>query len=182
MPTKQAKSTAPPKKTVAPKVKAVEIKRRLRSLPPSAAKDAATAKKYYGGAFPTINGRKYKYPSPSDEVEWMKLIRAAVKFGEERRAAMTAGVPIPVCADARILYVAFHAKAKEIKRRTIRNKHRRQHGIEVGDERQVHHNDPVRMQFSNTQILTHCQHKRKHGQVCEDEKVKMKKVARARIK
>ena len=146
------------------------IKRRRRSLPWTAATNKEIAKKYYGGSFPLVRGRKYTYPAPSAEGAWMVLIRAAVKFDKARNAAIVNRTPIPVCPDPRLLYILFHAKPKEIKRRAIRVKHRKQHGLEVGDKRQVHHTDPTKMTFKSTLVLTHCQHKRKHGQVCEKEK------------
>lgn len=151
------------------------IKRKRRSLPWAAATDKEIAKKYYGGSFPVVHGRKYKYPLPSAESAWMVLVRAAVKFDKARSAATLARTPIPTCPDPRLLYILFHARPIEIRRRALRVKHRKQHGIKVGDKKQVHHTDPTRMTFASTVVLTHCEHKKEHGQVCEDDKKKEKK-------
>ena len=156
------------------------IKRRRRSLPWTAAGDMAIAKKYYGGCFPTVKGRKYIYPPPSAEAAWMSLIRDAVRYDKARSAAVEARTTVPVCPDPRLLYILFHACPKEIKRRATRNKHRKQHGLAVGDEREVHHNDPIKMAFKSTVVLTPCQHKKKHGKVCAEEQAEKK--ARAKKK
>ena len=157
------------------------IKRKRRSLPWTAATDKNIAKKFYGGCFPTVKGRKYTYPPPTDEVAWMSLVRDAVHYDKERSAAVKARTTVPVCPDPRFLYILFHACPKEIKRRATRNKHRKQHGLLVGDEREVHHNDPIKMTYKSTVVLTPCQHKKKHGKVCAEDK-KEKKTRSKRSK
>jgi hypothetical protein len=171
----KTKAAPKPAPKPAPKTKPAGPKRRLRSLPWAAAESAERAKRYYGGAFPVIRGRKYTYPPPEDEEAWMRLVRAAVAHAKERNAALAAGREPPACADGRIAYIAFHARPREIKRRSTRVAHRAQHGLAVGDPRQVHHLDPARMRFSRTVVLTHCQHKRRHGQVCDAEKPRAKR-------
>ncbi len=151
------------------------IKRKRRSLPWAAATSKEIAKKYYGGAFPLVRGRKYTYPPPSAEAAWMVLIRAAIKFDKARHTAMLSRSPIPLSPDPRLLYILFHARPIEIKRRAIRAKHRKQHGLAVGDARQVHHTDPTKMTFKSTVVLTHCEHKKEHNMVCDEDKKKGKK-------
>jgi hypothetical protein len=143
-------------------------KRRLRSLPWDAATDVRKAKRYYGGSFPLVRGRKHTYPRPSDEKGWMRLIRQAVAYDKQRSAAVRSGRPAPACPDQRFAYILFHASPVEKKRRALRGKHRQLHGLKVGDRRHVHHLNPGTMAFSQTVVLTPCQHKRQHGKRCWD--------------
>ena len=154
---------------------AVPIKRKRRSLPWAAATNKDVAKAYFGGTFPLVRGRKYTYPPPSAEAAWMVLVRAAIKFDKARHASILSRTPIPTCPDPRLSYILFHARPLEIKRRAIRVKHRKQHGLKVGDKDQVHHKDPTKMTFKSTVVLTHCEHKKEHGQVCDEDKTKLEK-------
>jgi hypothetical protein len=165
------KSTVKKLKKKAPAVKSKTIsqattKRARRSLPWDAANSPAKAKAYYGGTFPTIHGRVYKYPSPSQEKEWMKLVRGAIAWDQQRSAALKELKDPPTCPDKRFVYILFHASPKEVKRRNTRNNHRRQTGLKVGDKRHVHHHNPVTMKLTETVVMTPCEHKRQHGKRC----------------
>lgn len=137
-----------------------------KSLPWSAYNNKTIAKRYYGGKFPIINGKKHKYPNSSNDNEWMKLINIAITYDKNRVKALAHKTTVPICKDKRIEYILFHACPKQIKRRTIRNQHRSQHGLKKGDKRHVHHNNPNTMAFNKTVIVDRCAHKKLHGQRC----------------
>lgn len=146
-------------------------------MPWAAANNKAMAKKFYGGSFPLIKGRKYTYPLPHEEDKWMRLVKAAIAYDKKNKDFLSKGLKPPRSADPRHHYILFHARPQEIARRSIRVQHRRMHGLEVGDPRQVHHEDQDTMAFKDTILLTHCQHKREHGQACDEDKKKARKKA-----
>jgi len=156
--------------TKTPARQATTQKRGTRMLPWGAATNKAVAKKFYGGAFPVVNGRTHRYPDPNDETAWMKLMCAAVAHDKRRVLAASQGRHVAPCRDKRVAYLLFHASPLQIKRRGLRNQHRQQHGLVKGDKRHVHHGDPRTMSFSRTVVVDACAHQREHGKVCARER------------
>jgi hypothetical protein len=164
---------APAKKAPAKSAKtraSTSQKRGTKMLPWGAANSKAIAKKFYGGSFPAVNGRAHTYPDPNDEVAWMKLVRATVAHDKRRVLAASQGRYVQPCQDKRVAYLLFHASPVEIKRRGLRNLHRKQHGLAKGDKRHVHHRDPRTMSFAKTVVVDACAHQREHGKQCAEEK------------
>lgn len=127
-----------------------------------------TVKKYYGGSFPDCNGKKHKYPKPTAEKAWMKLITDALnyqrKIGYYRKNKMFDKIKKE--RNYKYEYVLFHCRPEQKERRAIRNRHRLMMQKKTGSKlkgKHVHHTDPVSMSFSKAKVMTHDQHKKFHS-------------------
>lgn len=121
----------------------------------------------YGGTFPAIKSRTKgrTYPSPDDEKAWMRLIADALNHRNEQTFAYKNGLPTPK-ANTQYAYVLFHCQPVQVKRRTIRNKHRREIKQESNKSlkgKHVHHKDSKRMTKSSTVVLDARKHLKAHG-------------------
>lgn len=126
-----------------------------------------TAKSYYGGCFPKVNGAKHKYPAPTDCDAWMYLIAEALTYRRLVRYCAQHRFQAPVDPHrSQFEYVLYHGRPSEKKRRATRNMHRQKLGLAVGDPRHVHHTDRTNLTLSKAVVLTPCQHRMIHGQVC----------------
>ncbi len=122
-------------------------------------------KNRFGGDLPNIRGRKYKYPSSTDEDAWKFLYANCLNYKKYTRICIYYSKK-PYDRDYLCEYLLYHATKKQIKRRAIRNSHRRRLGLKVNDPRQVHHEDQTDLKFSKAVILTPCEHKKLHGHKC----------------
>lgn len=128
-------------------------------------------KKEYGGALPNIKGRKVKYPSPTDEAGWKRLYAAALTYKNKQKYALDNGLTPPKDPrKTKFDYILFHAKKSMKQDRSQRNKDRRINGLKSGDKLVVHHLNPKKLKTEESMKMTHCQHQRAHGKVCEKEK------------
>lgn len=132
--------------------------------------DLNKLKKLYGGKLPDIKGKKRKYPSRDDEDGWRVVYAAALTYKNKDRFCRTRGYEPPACAHkSKYEYLLFHGRPDKKKDRAARNRDRKIHGLKKGDKRVIHHLDPNDMSTKKTVMLTHCQHQRMHGKVCQEE-------------
>lgn len=125
----------------------------------------AQAKKYCGGKWPEVRGKKYTYPKTDQG--WTRLINTARNFRYREGLAIKSGKKPPQSKfKYKYEYILFHCSPYSRGKRAIRNKHRQMHGLKVGDPRVVHHHDQKSMDFKKTVVLDHCQHKKVHGGSC----------------
>jgi hypothetical protein len=137
----------------------------------------AQAKKVVGttNAFPAIKGKKHTYPHPNQERAWTNLInKARLEHAKVRHSLRHGETPKFHPQRRKFEYILHHKHPDAVAKRVIRNRHRRQHGLKVGDQRHVHHHDQKTMALSKTEIMTPCEHQKIHGQTCK--KTKTKKV------
>mmetsp|Transcript_10301 Transcript_10301/g.18948 ORF Transcript_10301/g.18948 Transcript_10301/m.18948 type:complete len:195 (-) Transcript_10301:18-602(-) len=131
--------------------------------------DVVRVKAFYGGKFPTVNGGKHTYPSPSDEKRWLVLIAEAMTYRNKKRHHARKGIKFkPDPRSSQFEYVLYHGRPDQIKRRAKRNRDRRlmlANGL-GRSHHEIHHLDGPRLQ--KPIALTHCEHKRMHGQKCTD--------------
>tara|TARA_R110002153_G_scaffold45380_1_gene128018 strand:- start:4259 stop:4729 length:471 start_codon:yes stop_codon:yes gene_type:complete len=131
--------------------------------------DVEKAKNYYGGKFPKIKGKKYKYPKPENEKGWICLITNALNYQDKKKIMLQKRMePIN---NPKFEYVLYHCRPDKIKDRAQRNKDRKIH-LEKGDDRVVHHYNQKNLKKSKTVILTHCEHQKMHGKKCKKSKIK----------
>lgn len=128
----------------------------------------AQAKRLLGGSFPRVKGKKYRYPSPSNEKAWTRLVNAALAYHQKRLKALADGKDPPTSPHLyKFRYILFNVQPDEKKKRSKRSSHRRKLGLKVGDKRVVHHRDPKTLSLESAEIQSHCQHKRSHGAKCK---------------
>jgi hypothetical protein len=147
------------------------VKTKLKKLPKQPAPkkrkacdlDVKKAKSYYGGCFPSIKGKKYRYPKPEDETAWVLLITNALNYQDKKKHSLRNGY-IPK-NHPKFEYILYHCRPDKIKDRTQRNKDRKK-VLKKGDDRVVHHYNPSDLKKSKTVILTHCEHQKMHGKTC----------------
>ena len=136
-------------------------------------------KKIYGGKFPEIKSRTKdrSYPSPDDEKAWMRLIADALNHRNEQTFAYNNGLPPPQ-ANTQYAYVLYHCRPVQIKRRAIRNKHRKEIKEATNKSlkgKHVHHKDSKRMTKKSTVVLDGKEHLKAHGLKWSSEKKAAKK-------
>ena len=137
------------------------------------------AREICGGSFPVVNGRKYKYPAPSNVKAWTALVNSALRMKQRDNAALKAKKSVPQCANRRKYeYVLYHCNPHSKWKRTTRNKHRKAHGLKVGDPRVVHHHDQGSMDLKKTVVLTPCEHQQEHGRKCRPKRLVKCRVCR----
>ncbi len=137
--------------------------------------DIEKAKSFYGGQFPKIKGKNYRYPKPENEQAWMKLIAAALTYKDQCTYCYRNEMKAPVCKyKAKYEYILYHARPEEKKKRHKRNIDRRENGLKKGDTKVVHHTNPQDLHKGTTKVLTHCEHMREHGWKCKEDKNKNK--------
>jgi hypothetical protein len=130
-----------------------------------------------GNCFPVIKGKKYRYPKPSEKEAWTKLInKARLEHAKVQYAVRSGKVPKYHPQRRKFEYILHHKHPDSMKKRAIRNKHRSLHGLQVGDDRHVHHNNQKTMALSSTVVLTPCEHKKMHGQKCKKSKTKAVRI------
>lgn len=161
-----------PKKPVAAKKKRTPVKKVVRKRKTPAKSSAinlttAQAKARMGGSFPNLNGRKHKYPPPSNEKAWTLLVNRALRMRQREVDAYKAGRKPPVCKlRTKYVYLLYNCTPKAKWKRATRNSHRKRAGLTKGDPRVVHHHDQRTMSYASTEIMDRCQHKRVHGNEC----------------
>jgi hypothetical protein len=127
----------------------------------------AGARAYYGGQFPDVHGRRYRYPRPDEARAWTALLnRARLARYREELALFEGRRPPRDPLRSKHEYVLYHCRKRDRWQRAVRNRHRAMHGLKRGDPRVVHHLDPRSMAFEKTVVLDHCQHQRVHGKHC----------------
>jgi hypothetical protein len=122
--------------------------------------DVNAFKKHFGGCFPTISGRKYRYPSPHDEERWVCLIARALSWDRMRVWCTRVG-RTPPPAQPKFSYILYHARPEQKMRRSKRNKHRRELGAPPGTE--VHHQDQKRLSLSSAVVISEAEHDHIHA-------------------
>lgn len=122
--------------------------------------DVHAFKKHFGGCFPTITGRKYRYPAPHDEERWLCLIARALTWDRVRVWCMRVG-RAPPPPQPKFSYILYHARPEQKMRRSKRNKHRRELGAPPGTE--VHHQDQKRLSLSSAVVISEAEHDRIHA-------------------
>ena len=127
----------------------------------------AKYKKMYGGKFPDIKSRKAdrSYPSSSDEKAWMRLIADALNHRNVQTFNYYEGLPPPE-KNTQYEYVLYHCKPEQVKRRSTRNKHRKEMKEKTGKSlkgKHVHHKDSKTMKKSSTVVLPAHTHLKAHG-------------------
>ena len=138
--------------------------------------DLSKLKEMYGGKLPDIKSRtKRKYPAADDEKGWREFYAEALTYRNKERYCRLNNCPKPdfnkgKYSKSMYEYVLFHGRPHERKNRSLRNKHRREHGLKKGDTRQVHHLNPRDVENSRRVVITHCEHQRQHGKSCKEEK------------
>jgi len=141
-------------------------------------------KKYkdmYGGSFPLIVPRKKqrKYPDPSDEKAWMRLIADALNHKNLARHNHQNGLPPPP-PNTQYAYVLYHCKPVQKDRRAKRNRHREEIKKETGKNlkgKHVHHKDRKTLKKSSTVVMDNKKHLHMHGkQFSKEAKRKMDKT------
>jgi hypothetical protein len=180
----KAKKETKPKKTEKPKPKPKTKKKETKSKLVSK-KDIEKAKSFYGGTFPKVNGRKWNYPEPTQEVEWVMLIREAkiwrsecIKcYHQKKMGKVFDKKDDPTKHEKRAMYryVLFEARPEFKNKRNIRTKDRynmqKSHDkiLSKGDNLELHHENQDTMDPKKVKVLTKCQHLRAHGKVCKKE-------------
>lgn len=141
-------------------------------------------KAYYGGSFPDCNGKKYKYPRPTAEKTWMRLITDALNYQRKiayyKKNKMYDKVKKE--RNYRYEYVLYHCRPEQKKRRSIRNQHRAKMQEKTGQSlkgKHVHHTDPVSMSFGKAKVMTKAEHRKFHS---DDVKKLQKKEAELKAK
>lgn len=132
--------------------------------------DIEAFKKRFGGCFPAINGRKYRYPAADDERRWVCLIAQALTWDRVRVWCARIGKDPPP-ARPKFSYILYHARPDQKKRRSKRNKHRRELGAPPGTE--VHHQDQKRLSRKSAIVISEAEHDRIHA---SDAKKKAKPI------
>ena len=136
--------------------------------------DIMVCKSYYGGSFPVISGRKYKYPAPENERAWVCLIAKALTW-KNKEMYLTRKPELKEKSQKnknhnKYAYLLYHSRPEQIQRRAKRNLHRahyQKNGIvKKYDGKEVHHLDQRSMDLKKTVPLTPCQHRKLHGQKC----------------
>lgn len=142
------------------------------------------AKEFYGGSFPKVNGRKWKYPHPKEETEWVMLIREAkvwrsdcIKcFHQKKMGKVFKKEDDPTKHEKRSMYryVLFESRPDFKDKRNIRTKDRynlqqNETVLRKGDGLELHHENQENMDPKKIKVLTKCQHLRAHGKVCKRE-------------
>ena len=128
----------------------------------------AQAKRRMGGKFPSLKGRKHRYPTPSNEKAWTDLINKALKFRYLDLKAYEQGKTRRTSPNLRSKYnyLLFHSKSHDKWKRATRNKHRKLMGLKKGDKRVVHHENQRTMSLRSARIVSHCEHQKEHGRTC----------------
>ena len=120
-------------------------------------------KAHFGGALPACKGKKYKYPSSEDG--WRSLFAKALMYQTKMREGK-----IKV-RNYKFEYILYHARDKERKRRSQRNKDRktmRENGHEVNGK-EVHHMDATNLR--RPVVLTKKEHDKMHEAKTRDKKM-----------
>lgn len=123
--------------------------------------DVDKVKARYGGSFPAMRGKKYRYPKPENEEAWMKLVCKAMNYRERQMKAAKAGRPFK--RDYRLEYVSYHCRPDQIKRRAKRNLDRKRMQQKNGSDlkgKHVHHLGSERL--TRPVVLTKKQHIEAH--------------------
>ena len=125
------------------------------------------AKSYFGGKFPEVKGSKYRYPSPTNEQAWLRLIAEALTYKKRKKWCFEHGLPETKNSKGpKYDYILYHARPDPVKRRTTRNRHRREalrNGtLKPGQE--LHHRDAKNLR--DPVAVSPCVHNRLHGEKC----------------
>lgn len=123
---------------------------------------AEEVKKRYGGSFPTIKGRKYRYPKPENEEAWLKLVCRALNYRERQIKAARERKPFK--RDSKLEYLIYHCLPDQRKRRSQRNIDRKKMQEKTGKAlkgKHVHHKDQVKL--AKPVVMDGKKHLKMHG-------------------